>query len=53
MTAKTTSTASYPSYEPCLEEIEGWAHELDGWYLASHCHIASLAKNRHVGSLYR
>jgi SRSO17 transposase len=36
MTAKTTSTPSSPSYEPRLEEIEGWAHELD----ALHARIA-------------
>src|SRR6266481_8011673 len=36
MTAKATSTASSPSYEPRLEEIEGWAHELD----ALHARIA-------------
>ncbi len=36
MTAKTTSTPSSPSYEPRLEEIEGWIHELD----ALHARIA-------------
>ncbi len=35
-TAKTASTPTNPSYEPCLEEIEGWAHELD----ALHARIA-------------
>jgi SRSO17 transposase len=29
MTTKTPSIASHPSYEPRLEEIEGWARELD------------------------
>ena len=36
MTAKTASTSSAPSYEPLIEEIEGWAHELD----ALHSRIA-------------
>jgi SRSO17 transposase len=36
MTAKTTSRPSNPSYEPRLEEIEGWARELD----ALHARIA-------------
>src|SRR5258706_8655642 len=35
-TKKTPSTASAPSYEPRLEEIEGWVHELD----ALHARIA-------------
>jgi SRSO17 transposase len=35
-TKKTPSTASHPSYEPRLEEIEGWVHELD----ALHARIA-------------
>ncbi len=36
MTAKTAFPASTPSYEPRLEEIESWAHELD----ALHTRIA-------------
>jgi SRSO17 transposase len=36
MTAKTASSPSHPSYEPRLEEIEGWVHELD----ALHARIA-------------
>lgn len=35
-TAKTASTPTNPSHEPCLAEIEGWAHELD----ALHARIA-------------
>jgi SRSO17 transposase len=36
MPTKTSSPASMPSYEPRLEEIEGWGHELD----ALHARIA-------------
>jgi SRSO17 transposase len=44
--ASTPSTASHPSYEPRLEEIEGWVHELDALHARIAPHFERAAPRR-------